>query len=300
MPPRKKKENINSDTINVRLKKFNMKSIGDNKIIVFIGKRNTGKSVLVLDYLYHHQDFPLGTVISPTDDYNFTYKPHIPSIFIHDEYQPELIEQVLQRQKTICKNCRLDPQYKGVDPRAFLILDDCLADGNEWVRDKNIKWIFMNGRHAQITLLLTMQYPLGILPNLRTNVDYIFICKEPKIQNQKTLYTHYAGMFPTFEMFRAILKQCTVNYGCIVIDNSSTSEKLEDQVFWYRVTENQPGFNDFKLCYPIFWKDNNKYLQGKLADKLRDEKTTDNVDNDFDKLLARRNQINYNVKMSAI
>ena len=101
--PRTKKATM-SDVVNVRLKKFNMKSIGDNKIIVFIGKRNTGKSVLVLDYLYHHQDFPLGTVISPTDDYNFTYKPHVPSIFIHDEYTPELIEQVLKRQKDICRN----------------------------------------------------------------------------------------------------------------------------------------------------------------------------------------------------
>src|SRR5437870_5264279 len=103
MPPRKKKEPV-SDIINVRLKKFNMKWIGDSKIILFIGKRNVGKSVLVVDYLYHHQDFPLGTVVSPTDDFNMTYKPHIPSIFIHDEYSPELVEQVLRRQKDICRN----------------------------------------------------------------------------------------------------------------------------------------------------------------------------------------------------
>src|SRR5438132_1113332 len=203
--PRKKNESSN-EVINVRLRKFNMKLIGDNKIIVFIGKRFTGKSILVLDYLYHHQDFPLGTVISPTDDYNWTYKPHVPSIFIHEDFTPELIEQVLRRQKDICRNCRLDPKYKGVDPRAFVILDDCLADSDSWVRDKNIKWIFMNGRHAQITFILTMQYCMGITPNLRTNVDYIFICKEPKVANQKRLYEHYAGMFPTFEMFRAVLK----------------------------------------------------------------------------------------------
>ena len=55
--PRTKKATMN-DTVNVRLKKFNMKSIGENKIIVFIGKRNTGISVLVPDYLYYHQDFP--------------------------------------------------------------------------------------------------------------------------------------------------------------------------------------------------------------------------------------------------
>ena len=258
MPPRQKggkSRGNDNDVVNVRLKKFNMKLVGDNKIIIFIGKRNVGKSVLVLDYLYHHQDFPLGTVISPTDDYNFTYKPHIPSIFIHDEFTPELIEQALTRQKDICRNCRLDPKYKGIDPRAFIILDDCLADSDSWARDKNIKWIFMNGRHAQVTFILTMQYPMGITPNLRTNVDWIFICKEPKIANQKRLYEHYAGMFPTFDMFRAVLKHCTRDYGCLVIDNGSTSDKLEDQVYWYRAdVKNRPDWDTFKLCYPIFWK----------------------------------------------
>ena len=57
--PRTKKATM-SDVVNVRLKKFNMnmKSMGDNKIIVFIGKRNMGISVLVPDYSYYHQDFP--------------------------------------------------------------------------------------------------------------------------------------------------------------------------------------------------------------------------------------------------
>lgn len=294
MPPRKKVDSA-EDIINVRLKKFNMKWIGDNKILIFIGKRNTGKSILVLDYLYHHQDFPLGTVISPTDDYNYTYKPHIPSIFIHEEYSPELIEQVLRRQKDICRNCKIDPRYKGVDPRAFVIFDDCLADGDQWVKDKNIKWIFMNGRHAQVTFILTMQYPLGITPNLRTNVDYIFICKEPKVNNQKRLYEHYAGMFPSFEMFRAVLKHCTKNFGCLVIDNSSTSDKLEDQVFWYRAdVVKRPDFETFKLCYPVFWKNNEKYLAGKNKPKEKTEKENEEVD--YSRLTGKKNQLNFQVK----
>jgi hypothetical protein len=278
--------------IDIKLKKFNMNWIGDNKIIVFIGKRNTGKSVLVLDYLYHHQDLPLGTVISPTDEFNGTYKPHIPSIFIHEEYSPELIDQVLKRQKDICKNCRVDPKYSGVDARAFLILDDCLADGQDWVKDKNIKWIFMNGRHAQLSLAITLQYVMGITPNLRTNVDYIFICKEPKHCNQKRLYEHYAGMFPTFEMFRAVLKHCTKDYGCLVIDNSSTSDRLEDQVFWYRAETNKSDFETFRLCYPVFWKNNDKYLTAPEKQK----KKNDNEEIDYERLAGKKNQRNYAVK----
>ena len=56
------------------------------------------------------------------------------------------------------------------DPRAFLILDDCLYD-NTWAKDKNMRYVFMNGRHYKLLFLLTMQYALGIPPNLRTNID---------------------------------------------------------------------------------------------------------------------------------
>lgn len=285
--PQKNKPNSNEE-VTIQMKKFDMNMIKDNKVILFIGKRYTGKSVLVVDYLYHHRQFPLGTVISPTDNYNYTYRPHIPSIFIHEEYTPELIEQVLKRQKDICCSCKNDPDYSNVDPRAFLVLDDCLADGNEWVKDKNIKWIFMNGRHAQITFILTMQYCMGITPNLRTNVDYIFICKEPKLGNQRRLYEHYAGMFPCFDMFRVILNKCTKDYGCLVIDNSSNSDRLEDQVFWYRSNMKKPDWDTFKLCYPIFWKNNEVFLAGK--DKKKDKAV------DYTQLTMKKNQINFNVK----
>ena len=38
-------------------------------------------------------------------------------------------------------------------------------------------------------------------PNPRTNIDYVFILREPYITNRKRIYENYAGMFPTFESF---------------------------------------------------------------------------------------------------
>ena len=52
---------------------------------------------------------------------------------------------------------------------AFVILDDCLFDAS-WTRDKMMRLLFMNGRHWKIMLVITMQYPLGIPPTLRTNI----------------------------------------------------------------------------------------------------------------------------------
>ena len=50
--------------VNVNLRKFVMKSIPQDAVVVFIGRRRTGKSTLVRDLLFHHQDLPMGCVIS--------------------------------------------------------------------------------------------------------------------------------------------------------------------------------------------------------------------------------------------
>ena len=36
-------------------------------VIVLIGRRDTGKSFLIQDLMYYHQDIPIGTVISGTE-----------------------------------------------------------------------------------------------------------------------------------------------------------------------------------------------------------------------------------------
>jgi hypothetical protein len=44
------------------------------------------------------------------------------------------------------------------------------------------------------------------------------------------------------------MDNCTDNYECLVIDNKVQSNKLEDQVKWYKAKE-----ADFRLCTPELW-----------------------------------------------
>ena len=240
------------------LKKFDMKHISfrpdENKgpVVVLIGRRDTGKSFLVRDLLYNHQDIPIGTVISGTEAGNGFFAAHVPKLFIHDEYNTAIIENILKRQKTVLKQVNKEMEaYKrtSIDPRAFVILDDCLYD-NKWTKDKMMRLLFMNGRHWKIMLIITMQYPLGIPPNLRTNIDYVFILREPYIANRKRIWENYAGMFPTYESFSQVMDQCTENFECLVINNNAKSNKLSDQVFWYKAQNR----GDFKLGSKEFWE----------------------------------------------
>ena len=242
----------------LNLKKFDMKRITflktENKgpVVVLIGRRDTGKSFLVQDLLFHHVDIPIGTVISGTEAGNGFYAKHVPKLFIHNEYNTGIIENVLKRQKQVIKqvNKQIETFKKSnIDPRTFVILDDCLYDAG-WTRDKMMRLLFMNGRHWKVMLIITMQYPLGIPPTLRTNIDYVFILREPYIANRKRIYENYAGMFPTFESFCQVMDQCTENFECLVIDNNVKSNQLQEQIFWYKAEERK----NFRLGSKQFWE----------------------------------------------
>ncbi len=246
--------------MDLSLKKFDIKSLKDDKVVVFIGKRETGKSFLVKDLLYHNQDIPIGTVISATESANTFYGNMIPNLFIWDEYTPEIVANVMKRQKQVIKEMKREFSGGGssdIDPRAFLILDDCIYD-NSWTKDKNVRSLFMNGRHFKMLFIITMQYALGIPPNLRTNVDYVFILRESYLNNRKRLYEHYAGMFPSFETFCQVMDQCTSDFECLVINNNCKSSKIEEMVFWYKADPHE----DFRVGAPEFWEhhdDNYKF-----------------------------------------
>lgn len=237
--------------VKLELRKFDPSIMKHDSVVVFIGKRNTGKSYCMKDVLSYHRDIPVGVVISPTERANNYFEKFIPKMLIHDEYEEKITTKFLERQYLINKQRKDEIKRTGmsnIDTKSFLILDDCLYD-KKWINDKNIRACFMNGRHFNIFFLITMQYAMGIPPALRGNIDYVFIFRENIIKNRERLYQHYAGMFPTFEIFNQTLTQTTENYECMVIDNKTQSNKLEDQIFWYKAKD--PG--NFRLCDDELW-----------------------------------------------
>ena len=259
--------------MNLELKKFDMRSItfkaneSKGPVVVLIGRRDTGKSFLVRDLLYYHQDIPIGTVISGTEEGNGFYGKLVPKLFIHNEYNSAIIENILKRQKQVIKQINKEMQQFNrttIDPRTFVILDDCLYD-NSWSRDKLMRCLFMNGRHWKVMLVITMQFALGVPPALRTNIDYVFILRDPYLSNRRRIYENFAGMFPTFEAFCQIMDQCTENYECLVINNNAKSNKLQDQIFWYKAD----GHGDFRLGSREFWE---------LSKQLNDDEEEDQYD----------------------
>jgi len=252
-------------SLDFTIRKFDMKMIQQDSVCIFLGKRRTGKSTLVKDLLYHHRDMPMATVISGTEESNGFFKKIVPPLFIHGEYNPVILERFMRCQRMIMQKIQKNKEagvQVNMDPRTFFIMDDCMYD-DSWTHDKNIRYLFMNGRWLKVFLLITMQYPLGIMPSLRTNVDYVFILREPYLSNRKRIYDNYGAAFPSFEFFCQVMDQCTQNYECLVINNTTQSNKLEDIVFWYKADANLPNF---RLGSPEIWAQSLQYSKEKDDD----------------------------------
>ena len=226
------------------LNKFTIDDICDHAAICMIAKRASGKSYIVRDILKKKKNIPTAMVIAPTDKMTGFYDAFIPSIYIHYEYESQKLTQLFHRQKTLIEKNKERKRLgkKLIDTSVILVMDDCLADKKTWMKDKNIAELLQNGRHYHITFILTMQYALGITPELRTNFDYIFLLGEDFNNNKKKLYEHYAGMFPTYDIFSQVFRQVTADYGSMVLNNRVKSANIKEKVFWFKADIHDDNF----------------------------------------------------------
>lgn len=234
-------------TTELRIKKFDINSLARDSTICIIAKRRCGKSYLCRDIMYHHRDLPKGIVISGTEHCSPFYQDFVPDSYIYSEYNSQLLRRLFDQQTQIIRR----DGGKNDKNSFFLIMDDVLSDSNIWKKDPMIKRCLFEGRHVNLFMVLILQYCMAVDPALRSNFDYIFIYRDNIKANRRRLYENFAGMIPTFAMFETLMDQCTSDYTCLVINNNSTSNKLEDILFFYKAC---PDHGTFRVGSPAYWR----------------------------------------------
>jgi GTPase SAR1 family protein len=221
---------------------FSKSDQGGSKIVI-IGKPGTGKTTLITRILYEKRKaIPTAFIMSGTEDSNGHYGKIVPSSFVHNKYDEGKVENFITRQK-VCKK-HLE------NPWAVLLLDDCTDDPR--IFNKPIfQGLYKNGRHWKMLFILSLQYSMDIKPVIRTNIDGTFILRETNLRNRRCLYDNYAGIIPTFDMFCEIMDQITNDYTALYIHNATTSNDLEDIVFYFKA---KPIPDDFRFGSKDFWK----------------------------------------------
>lgn len=250
-----------------QINEFDLNSMVPNPSILIIGKKGSGKSYLVrnlLNHFHNEQHIPGGVVISPSELMSSFYKDFFPDLYIHHNLDDTILKKILARQSImIDRSNKAKSNGLELDPRAVLIMDDCLSQKKSWASNVNIQEIVMNGRHHHLQYIVTMQTPLGITPDMRLNFDYIFLLQNDLPCNRKILWDNYGGMFPTLASFEKVFSTCTENYSTMVIDNRKPSDNIYDKAFWFKASEHNFifGSDEFNKMHTYYYDSNwiNKY-----------------------------------------
>jgi hypothetical protein len=226
--------------MSLKLKKFDTNTIFKTAPLIFIvGKRDTGKSFLIRDL--YRQGITLGTVISTGESYKKFYEKINPNLNVHEIYNPEIIKKIIDNQEIMLKQNLMCYNE-------LLIMDHCIYDEDLFCNE-SISGLFFNHKHLNISSIISMQYPFDVPIKYRETIDYVFIFTENNLSNRRRIWENYASLFPTFESFCKTMDQLAniFDYNCLVIDNISKSDNIEDRVFWYKAKiypdyEEQPQY----------------------------------------------------------
>lgn len=237
-----------------------------NRIFCVVGKRNTGKSVVIRNIVYHlSPNIDFAILISPTESTRQEFGAFMPKTWIHSSYDPSVVQCLINVQKR--------STMLGKARKVLLILDDLLYD-NSLFKSEAIRQIYLNGRHLSITLIVSAQYAVAVPPLYRSNTDIVILLRDTARQNRKKLYDTFCGIFESFNVFNTVFSDLTSDYGCLVINNCSKSNDVDDAtdppVMWYRATLNLPPFS---VGSRTFWQLHRKFVRppGGGADPYGDE-----------------------------
>jgi len=217
---------------------FRIDKIRPGNTALIIGRRNTGKTTTVLDILWHNRDIPLGLIVDGEGEYS-RYKQVIPSQFRHEEYTEDIPRAVAKRQKAIVRK-----RDTGTDTRGFCVMDDCLYDPS-WTRNKYIRYMLKERQNLDLLFIVSGLYVFGLSQQIVSTFDYVFLSIERYTPSIKRLHALYAATFMTYDTFAALMYRIDPSdTTMIVIDNTSSSCRIEDRIFFYTPTPRP----DFLLC----------------------------------------------------
>ena len=219
--------------------------------MLIIGKRGTGKTTLTADILYHMRKvFDWGVCFSATEEANGFWGRHMCSEFIYPAFEPDVLTRYIEFQRNAASSSReqRNESSSSKPMRSFLLFEDTMYS-RCMKNNLDIRALFFNGRHWFSTLFITMQYMLDIPADLRSQVDYVFILRNNITVDREKLYRYYCGFLPNFHVFQSLMNSCTNDFDCLVVDNTSRSNNVTDNVFWYRAETHK-----YKLGGPAVWK----------------------------------------------
>lgn len=120
------------------LRKFDFTMFKPDRVVMLVGKRGTGKSVLLRDLLSHLScQYDGGVAMSPTPESTDMFREFMPDSCVYEDYTSEKIAEIVLKLREF--------NGVGIYKRVFVLLDDCMFD-SKILKSIQMRDIHMNGR----------------------------------------------------------------------------------------------------------------------------------------------------------
>lgn len=182
---------------------------------------------------YRKHIYPVAKVFIGTEDNYQRFKQIFGEVYTCNRWDKKEEERHIVRQR----KCALENRKGAVANHAINILDD-IGDDPKIFKQPIFGALFKLGsQHWDQLLMVGIQYAIDAPPAIRDSVSYVAIGRMPEENQRKKIYNNFGGICGSYEKFCRVLDALTGDFTFLIIKRRSQSNKLEDNIFYYRTKQ---------------------------------------------------------------
>lgn len=222
--------------------------------ITLFGKRKTGKSVWIKWFLQSYKRFFPWIWVFTKTKLNDHYLSFIPGKFILTEFDANMLQKIMDRQKKALELRKKDDE---MDPRAVIIWDD--YSGNDIRFNTKLAEYYYTGRHYMTMNLFGAQNLTLVPPSIRSNSDIVILFNSDFGDSCDGYWKDFAGKMDKYQFYNWFQKYCgNVKHGFLAIINDPNCPP-EEKFFYGVADEIDVGMDSILGCRE-YWSGSEKQL----------------------------------------
>jgi hypothetical protein len=220
-----------SKIIEVDIHEFRLEEIPLSCTWMVLGIPGSGKSTLMENIIYYHKHrYPVMRSFIGTETGYKRWCEISHPLFCSNYYDEEEEKRHITRQRMCLKE-----NVSGYTGNYAINLIDDVSDDPKVYKTKLMRGLFKLGsQHWAQICLVGIQYAIDMPPDLRASTSYVAIFRQPDESQRKKIFENFGGIAGSYERFCDLLDQLTGDYTCLIIKKRSQSNKLEDNIFFYK------------------------------------------------------------------
>lgn len=221
------------DPDNYTINEFNLDNMILNPHILIMGKKCTGKTVLVdnlIRFFQQNRKITDITIISPTEKFNSYYEPRFCEATIKFDYDETFFKNIIAN-----ATFKLTHEKTPSSENMLVVFEDNILGRNNWKKNSFLTELLVNGRHYRCPYIVTSQTVFEI-DTVCDNFDYIFIFGDDNSFSLKMIWEKYGASFSKYDLFDNIFSKYAINHNCIVLNNRKLTAKNIDDIYWFKAT----------------------------------------------------------------